>query len=121
MASLLAKFRIDYHDVTVIPDVTRKAKDETKSEFLEIAARAKIGDEELASHKEKTNRHLRLAESLREYSSDSEMVVMWVYFDNSMIWDDFVVSANTIYFYDLIALLIAYLEFQTIPVSNLFV
>jgi hypothetical protein len=30
MASLLAKFRIDYHDVTVIPDVTKKAKDETK-------------------------------------------------------------------------------------------
>ena len=76
MASLLAKFRIDYHDVTVIPDVTRKAKDDTKAEFLEIAHRANIDDVEIASHREKTNRHLRLAESLREYSSESEMVVM---------------------------------------------
>ena len=33
MAALLAKFRIDYADVTVIPDVTKKAKDETKQEF----------------------------------------------------------------------------------------
>jgi hypothetical protein len=76
MASLLAKFRIDYHDVTVIPDVTKKAKDETKTEFLEIASRANISDVEIASHRDKTNRHLRLAESLREYSSESEMIIM---------------------------------------------
>ena len=45
-------------------------------EFLEIARRANISDVEIASHREKNNRHLRLAESLREYSSDSEMVVL---------------------------------------------
>ena len=44
MASLLAKFRIDYHDVTVIPDVAKKAKDETKSEFREIARIANISE-----------------------------------------------------------------------------
>ncbi len=33
MASLLAKFRIDFSDVTVIPDVTKKAMDKTKQEF----------------------------------------------------------------------------------------
>ena len=33
MASLLAKFRIDYSDVTVIPDVTKKAGDAVKAEF----------------------------------------------------------------------------------------
>ena len=33
MASLLSKFRIDFSDVTVIPDVTKKAKDETREEF----------------------------------------------------------------------------------------
>lgn len=76
MASLLAKFRIDYHDVTVIPDVTKKAKEETKAEFLEIAQRANICDTEMAGQREKTNRHLRLAESLREYSSESEMIIM---------------------------------------------
>ncbi len=33
MASLLAKFRIDYSDVNVIPDVTKKASPETRQEY----------------------------------------------------------------------------------------
>ena len=36
MASLLAKFRIDYSDVIVIPDVTKKAGQEIKTEFKTI-------------------------------------------------------------------------------------
>ena len=33
--------------------------------------------EELASNKEKTNRHLRLSELLHEHSSDAELIVMY--------------------------------------------
>ena len=36
MAALLAKFRIDFSDVVVIPDVTKRAKDETRTEFNSI-------------------------------------------------------------------------------------
>ncbi len=49
---------------------------DARSEFVEIAHRAKISDSDIMAHREKTNRHLRLAESLREYSSESEMVIM---------------------------------------------
>ena len=80
MISLLSKFRIDYSDVTVIPDVTKKAKDTTKAEFMEmlnaLGPDAKPTDAEMTANKEKTNRHLRLSELLREHSTDSEMVIM---------------------------------------------
>lgn len=78
MAALLAKFRIDYSDVTVIPDVLKKAKDETKTEFQEIIGGCKepIPEQEINSQKEKTNRHLRLAELLREHSYSAEMIIM---------------------------------------------
>ena len=33
MASLLSKFRIDYSDLTVIPDITKKAENTTKDFF----------------------------------------------------------------------------------------
>ena len=36
MAALLAKFRIDFSDVVVIHDVTKRAKDETRTEFNNI-------------------------------------------------------------------------------------
>ena len=78
MAALLAKFRIDYSDVIVIPDVTKKAKEETKKEFLDILSESSVAvpDAELQSQKERTNRHLRLAELLRDHSLGSEAVIM---------------------------------------------
>eukprot|EP00095_Tigriopus_kingsejongensis_P006531 maker-scaffold2421_size15883-snap-gene-0.1 protein:Tk06531 transcript:maker-scaffold2421_size15883-snap-gene-0.1-mRNA-1 annotation:"af190129_1na+ k+ 2cl- cotransporter" len=76
MANLLAKFRIDFHDVVMIPDIAKKASDPIKDEFKTILTQANISDEEVLSNLEKTNRHLRLAELLREHSSDSETVVM---------------------------------------------
>ena len=78
MASLLQKFRIEYSDVIVIPDVTKKAKEETKAEFLTMlsgSAKA-VSDGELLAQKERTNRHLRLTELLRDHSLGSEMVIM---------------------------------------------
>jgi len=76
MATLLAKFRIDYSDVVVIPDITKKADPSTKAEFQELISDCGIPSDELDKELEKTNRHMRLAELLRTYSSESEMVVM---------------------------------------------
>ena len=88
MAALLAKFRIDYSDVIVIPDITKKAQDSTKKEFDTLiepfrvpsdcpsSDGTSITDAELMAHKEKTNRHLRLSEALRMHSKDSTFVVM---------------------------------------------
>ena len=78
MAALLAKFRIDYSDVIVIPDITKKAREETKAEFKEILSNSEcnVPDAELMSQKERTNRHLRLAELVRENSRGSEIVIM---------------------------------------------
>jgi len=76
MAMLLAKFRIDFTDVSIIPDVTKKAESSTKAEFEEIISGCDIPIQELKHNLERTNRHLRLAELLRLHSSDSEMIVM---------------------------------------------
>lgn len=76
MANLLAKFRIDFHDVIMIPDIGKKASEETKNEFNAIVSDANITSEDLVTNLEKTNRHLRLAELLREHSICSETVIM---------------------------------------------
>lgn len=85
MAALLAKFRIEYSDVIVIPDITKRAKEETRKEFEALIAPFKgedsedgtvITDGELMTLREKTNRHLRLRELLRAHSMDSTFVVM---------------------------------------------
>ena len=46
MASLLAKFRIDYSDVIVIPDVTKKAGQEIKTEFKTIMDKIKVAKDD---------------------------------------------------------------------------
>jgi len=85
MAALLSKFRIDYSDVIVIPDITKKAQESTKKEFDALIAPFKsennddgcsITESELMSLREKTNRHLRLRELLQLHSKDSTFVVM---------------------------------------------
>merc|ERR1712158_87947 len=64
LASMLSRFRIDYADVTAVPDVTKKADSATKAEFDAMIDGAGINEEELQSEREKTNRHLRLTEML---------------------------------------------------------
>lgn len=85
MAALLSKFRIDYSDVIVIPDIQKKAQEATKKEFENLIAPFKsednedgaaITEAELISLREKTNRHLRLREVLQAHSKDSSFVVM---------------------------------------------
>jgi hypothetical protein len=41
MASLLAKFRIDYSDLKVIPDITKKPRDSTVSFFESLISEFK--------------------------------------------------------------------------------
>ncbi|KAL3182116.1 hypothetical protein MRX96_035140 [Rhipicephalus microplus] len=61
MASLLSKFRIEYSDVTVIPDIVRPPAESSKREFEEL---------------DKTYRHLRLRELLQKHSKNATLVAM---------------------------------------------
>lgn len=46
MASLLAKFRIDYSDLTVIPDITKKPQEKTSAFFESLIKDIKVSDED---------------------------------------------------------------------------
>lgn len=92
MASLLAKFRIDYSDLKVIPDITKKPKETTVAFFDSLISEFKeadtnndngaptdpmtITEAELLAMNDKTNRHLRLRELIKENSLDSNLIVM---------------------------------------------
>merc|ERR1719347_761156 len=76
MASMLTRFRIEFADVTAVPGVTQKANPATKAEFDEMIAGVGIDESELQKEREKTNRHLRLAEMLRQYSKEAELIIM---------------------------------------------
>ena len=73
-----SKFLIDYSNVTVIPDVAKKARAETREEFQELVDKFsdKITPADLIANKEKTNRNLRITEALRDHSKEAEMVIM---------------------------------------------
>ncbi|KAF4526779.1 hypothetical protein B566_EDAN012319 [Ephemera danica] len=88
MAALLSKFRIDYSDIIVIPDITKKAQEATKREFEALIKPFKATDSdaadddtvirnnELIANKEKSNRHMRLRELLQKHSREATFVVM---------------------------------------------
>ncbi|XP_017043222.1 bumetanide-sensitive sodium-(potassium)-chloride cotransporter isoform X2 [Drosophila ficusphila] len=98
MASLLSKFRIDYSDLTLIPDITKKPLESSTQFFNELikdfvvtekdgengnSSRATLNeddalitDDDLLAVQDKTNRYLRLREYLREQSTKSDLVVM---------------------------------------------
>lgn len=46
MASLLSKFRIDYSDLKVIPDITKSPQDETVKSFEALIKELKVPDED---------------------------------------------------------------------------
>ncbi|ERL92941.1 hypothetical protein D910_10246 [Dendroctonus ponderosae] len=78
MASLLAKFRIAYSDLQIVPDITKPASESSQSFFDSLIAdfRITVTDSELMAVKDKTNRHMRLRELLLEHSHEAAMVVM---------------------------------------------
>ncbi|GAB6029314.1 solute carrier 12 [Chamberlinius hualienensis] len=90
MAALLSKFRIDYSDVVVIPDIHRKPTEASQYEFTMLTEKFKAKDEdkvddetslliteaEILALKDKSNRHIRLREQLLKHSSNSSLIVM---------------------------------------------
>ena len=95
MAALLAKFRIEFSSVVVIPgtvqsellslvtlykipDVTKRASDASRTRLEKILSKLPEESimEEMRANKEKTNRHLRLSELLQAHSKDSEMIFL---------------------------------------------
>uniref|UniRef100_W8AQQ8 Bumetanide-sensitive sodium-(Potassium)-chloride cotransporter n=2 Tax=Ceratitis capitata TaxID=7213 RepID=W8AQQ8_CERCA len=94
MASLLSKFRIDYSDLTLIPDITKKPQETTTTFFNELIKdfvssekengpsnvateeESIITEDDLMAVQDKTNRYLRLREYLHEQSMKSDLVVM---------------------------------------------
>ncbi|XP_076252109.1 sodium chloride cotransporter 69 isoform X2 [Rhynchophorus ferrugineus] len=89
MASLLSKFRIEYSDLQIVPDITAKPSESTQAFFESLIERFRennesgpenekvtITDSELLAVKDKTNRHMRLRELLLEHSHEAQMVVV---------------------------------------------
>ncbi|ODM98382.1 Bumetanide-sensitive sodium-(potassium)-chloride cotransporter [Orchesella cincta] len=87
MAEMLAKFRIDYSDLIMIPDYNKKPQETTqrffenmiapfRSEGTDQKAGTYITETELLTLKDKNNRHMRLRELLMENSRRSDLVVM---------------------------------------------
>lgn len=79
MAALLAKFRIEFSSVIVIPDVTKRAGDDVRTAFnnmIESLPEGTVTEEELLENKEKSNRHMRLSELLQEHSKEAEMIFL---------------------------------------------
>ncbi|XP_055845958.1 bumetanide-sensitive sodium-(potassium)-chloride cotransporter isoform X3 [Episyrphus balteatus] len=94
MASLLSKFRIDYSDLQLIPDITKKPQESSTQFFNELIKdfvvsennvnittpvnedEALTTEDDLLNVQDKTNRYLRLREYLLEKSVKSDLVVM---------------------------------------------
>ena len=93
MAILLAKFRIEFHDIIILTDVTKYPGKKIRDEFKQMVkplvqangprpdTRTADGatlmtQSDLANNAEKTNFHLRIAEIVRENSKHSSMIVM---------------------------------------------
>lgn len=99
MAALLNKFRIQYSDVIVIPDIMKPPQTQSKSEFEALVSKWRlkdtnpdgtideavksetnecglITDSEYLALKDKSHRHIRLRELLLEYSNEASLIVM---------------------------------------------
>ncbi|KAK0411802.1 hypothetical protein QR680_005854 [Steinernema hermaphroditum] len=87
MAALLSKFRIDFANVSVIPDIGRLPNEATFREFENLIAPFRCGSEEqeaegmitdaeIQAQKDKTRRQLRTAELLQQHSTEADLVVL---------------------------------------------
>ena len=76
MAALLEKFRIDFHDVIVLTQLTDPAGKSSREEFESLVAPCNLAEEDVAAYREKTNFQLRIAEVVRQNSSKAQLVVM---------------------------------------------
>ncbi|XP_033750069.1 solute carrier family 12 member 3-like [Pecten maximus] len=89
MASLLAKFRIEYSQLTVIPDLWKKPSLNMYKEFESTIRKWrlrggeypdefpwKVSDSDLVSNKAKIYRNIRLREQLLIHSTEASLIVM---------------------------------------------
>ncbi|KAK3600462.1 hypothetical protein CHS0354_013017 [Potamilus streckersoni] len=89
MSSLLSKFRIEYSQLTIISDLSKKPQLSTYKDFEGLIHKWrlrqeefhdefmwKISDADLLYHKERTYRNLRLREELKRYSTEASLIVM---------------------------------------------
>ncbi|KAK3600460.1 hypothetical protein CHS0354_013016 [Potamilus streckersoni] len=89
MATLLGKFRIEYSQLTIISDLSKKPQLSTYKDFESLIYKWrlrqeeshdefmwKISDTDLICHKERTYRNLRLREELKRYSTAASLIVM---------------------------------------------
>jgi len=85
MAAMLSKFRIDYSDVIVITDITKKPQQSTREYFNSMTKKfvetdgntePRISEGELLALRDKSNRHMRLREQLLVHSKSSNFIVM---------------------------------------------
>ncbi|XP_014780900.1 solute carrier family 12 member 3 isoform X2 [Octopus bimaculoides] len=89
MVTLLSKFRIDYSQITVIPDLRHKPSQTTMREFYALiqpwllknfedqaSYPWKISEADLLGNKMKTYRHVKLHEMLQEHSKTARLVVL---------------------------------------------
>uniref|UniRef100_T1DFY4 Putative Na/K/Cl transporter n=1 Tax=Cupiennius salei TaxID=6928 RepID=T1DFY4_CUPSA len=88
MAALLSKFRIEFSDVMVIPDITKPPQESSRQDFEKLISRWLESEDaesenpdfitltEILALKDKTNRHIRLRELLVQYSRDATLIVM---------------------------------------------
>ncbi|GMR41792.1 hypothetical protein PMAYCL1PPCAC_11987, partial [Pristionchus mayeri] len=83
MAALLAKFRIDFHDLHIISDISTEPQSETTKEFDRLISPLRRNEEggwitDAMAHASaaKTKRNLRITELLREKSCDCDLIVL---------------------------------------------
>ncbi|GFS24832.1 solute carrier family 12 member 1-like [Elysia marginata] len=89
LATLLAKFRIDCKDMTVLPEINKKPSEESVKLFNSYLSKWRLDkgetkekfpwkttDDELELLKEKTQRQIRLRELLLERSTSASLIVM---------------------------------------------
>lgn len=84
MAKLLAKLRINYASLIMIPDVTDMPQEATIRGHTKLLQtyndttnhEGVVSPEEALDAQTKTNIHLRLREWLKKYSTESSLIVM---------------------------------------------
>ncbi|CAI9720554.1 solute carrier family 12 member 3-like [Octopus vulgaris] len=89
MVILLSKFRIDYSQITVIPDLRHKPSQTSMREFYALiqpwllknfedqgSYPWKVSEADLLGNKMKTYRHVKLHEMLQEHSKTARLVVL---------------------------------------------
>uniref|UniRef100_T1IQU6 SLC12A transporter C-terminal domain-containing protein n=1 Tax=Strigamia maritima TaxID=126957 RepID=T1IQU6_STRMM len=89
LASLLGKFRINYKDVTVLPDISKKPKEHSIREFELLVSKFRqqennpdqlndltISENEYHAMQTKTQRYIRIRELLLQHSRNAHLVVV---------------------------------------------